>query len=57
MMLLGHTLNTVIKVFRLHRVNDDDFIMNFPVDIEDPEGCVTLVVEDDRHYNVLSEES
>ena len=46
----------VIKVFRLHRVDEDDFAVEFPDDLQDPEGDAILVAEDDRHYNVLSEE-
>ena len=57
MMLLGQTLNVVIKVFRLHRVDKDDFTVEFPNDLNNPEGTVKLVAEDDRHYNVLSEEA
>jgi len=57
MMLLGQTLNVVIKVFRLHRVDKEDFIVQFPDDLENPEGTVELVAEDDRHYNVTSEEA
>ena len=57
MMLLGQTLNVVIKVFRLHRVDKEDFIVQFPDDIEYPEGIIELIAEDDRHYNVTSEEA
>ena len=57
MMLLGQTLNVVIKVFRLHRVDKEDFIVQFPDDLEYPEGIIELIAEDDRHYNVTSEEA
>ena len=57
MMLLGETLNVVITVFRLHRVDDYDFAVKYPNELEDPEGTVSLVAEDDRHYNALSEEA
>lgn len=55
MMLLGQTLNITIRIFRLHRVDEDDFVLEFPVDLED-QGSIDLIAEDDRHYNVLAEE-
>ena len=57
MILLGHTLKIVIIVMRLHQVDEQDFIAEFPDDLEDPEDKVYLVAEDDRHYNALSEEA
>ena len=57
MILLGHTLKIVIIVMRLHQVDEQDFIAQFPDDLEDPEDKVYLVAEDDRHYNALSEEA
>ena len=55
MILLGRTLNVMIRVMRLHRVDDGDFTAIFPDDLEDASDVVTVVAEDDRHYNALSE--
>ena len=56
MMLLGYTLKIIIKVTRLHQVDEADFIAQFPDDPEDPDvDVIYIVAEDDRHYNVLSE--
>ena len=53
MFLLGHTLGVTLQVVRPGSYGQDDFICYYP-DVNIglwPE--VTLVAEDDRHYNVL----
>ncbi|XP_065072302.1 uncharacterized protein LOC135696738 isoform X2 [Rhopilema esculentum] len=55
MILLGRTLNIMIRVMRLHRIDDGDFTATFPDDLADASDVVTVVAEDDRHYNALSE--
>lgn len=53
MFLLGHTLGVTLQVVRPASYGQDDFICYYP-DVNIglwPE--VTLVAEDDRHYNVL----
>ncbi len=57
MMLLGHTLKIIVKVMRLHHVDEPDFIAEFSDDPPDEaDESIFIVAEDDRHYNVLSEE-
>lgn len=51
MFLLGYALQHTIKVYRLYKYGTDEFITQYPDDqAEWP--VVTLITEDDRHYNV-----
>eukprot|EP00794_Sanderia_malayensis_P016756 gene16756-18450_t len=57
MMLLGHTLKIIIKSMRLDHVDESDFMAVFSEDPpDDGSEEVFIVAEDDRHYNVLSED-
>ncbi|XP_053322966.1 ubiquitin thioesterase otulin [Spea bombifrons] len=51
MFLLGYTLQLTIKVYRLYKFATDEFITQYPNDKPDWPS-VTLITEDDRHYNV-----
>lgn len=52
MCLLGYCLGVRIRVLRLHQFNDDDFVAYYPEDGTDSWKTITLIAEDDRHYNV-----
>ncbi|XP_044149261.1 ubiquitin thioesterase otulin [Bufo gargarizans] len=51
MFLLGYALQHTIKVYRLYKYGTDEFITYYPNDQADW-PVVTLITEDDRHYNV-----
>ncbi|XP_077348154.1 ubiquitin thioesterase otulin isoform X2 [Lithobates pipiens] len=51
MFLLGYALQHTIKVYRLYKYGTDEFITQYPDDQPDW-PVVTLITEDDRHYNV-----
>lgn len=51
MFLLGYTVQHTIKVYRLYKHDTDEFITLYPNDQEDW-PVVSLITEDDRHYNV-----
>ena len=55
MCLLGFTLGVVIRVIRPSQVDEEDFMAHYPALEEMPNytPTVTLVAEDDRHYNVV----
>ncbi|XP_009907487.2 ubiquitin thioesterase otulin isoform X1 [Dryobates pubescens] len=52
MFLLAYTLQYTIQVYRLYKYNTDEFITLYPNDPEEDWPVVTLITEDDRHYNV-----
>ncbi|KAL5007640.1 hypothetical protein ScPMuIL_016446 [Solemya velum] len=52
MFLLGHALGVMIRVLRLQQLNDDDFVSYYPDEIMDSWPQISLIAEDDRHYNV-----
>ena len=52
MLLLGHALGVTLKVVRVSQAEEEDFITLYPDDLSSS-PVVTLVAEDDRHYNVL----
>ncbi|XP_028399893.1 uncharacterized protein LOC114523227 isoform X2 [Dendronephthya gigantea] len=54
MHLLGYTLGVTIKVVRPSHYGQSDFIASYPEDMPDRTPVVTMVAEDDRHYNILS---
>ncbi|XP_069586700.1 ubiquitin thioesterase otulin isoform X1 [Ranitomeya imitator] len=51
MFLLGYALQHTIKVYRLYKYGTDEFITHYPND-QAAWPVVTLITEDDRHYNV-----
>ncbi|XP_067857992.1 fap1 adhesin-like [Heptranchias perlo] len=52
MFLLGYSLQLTIRVFRLYKFGTDEFVTFYPDDHKEDWPTVTLVTEDDRHYNV-----
>lgn len=53
MFLMGHTLGVTLQVVRPSSYGKDDFICYYPDANIGVWPEVTLVAEDDRHYNVL----
>ena len=52
MFLLGHTLGVTLQVFRPSQFGEEDFISYYPDDKKQVFPLVSLIAEDDRHYNV-----
>ncbi|XP_076114101.1 uncharacterized protein LOC143082342 isoform X1 [Mytilus galloprovincialis] len=52
MYLLGHTLSVRIQVLRLSQFGQEDFIAYYPDDADSNWSQISLIAEDDRHYNV-----
>ncbi|KAJ8299644.1 hypothetical protein KUTeg_023704 [Tegillarca granosa] len=52
MFLLGHTLGVTIQVVRLLQYKQEDFISYYPDEYVGLWPQVSLLAEDDRHYNV-----
>ncbi|KPP76387.1 hypothetical protein Z043_104269, partial [Scleropages formosus] len=52
MFLLGYTLQRTIQVYRLYKVDTEEFVTYYPDDHKEDWPIVCLVTEDDRHYNV-----
>uniref|UniRef100_A0A8C4N0X9 OTU deubiquitinase with linear linkage specificity b n=1 Tax=Eptatretus burgeri TaxID=7764 RepID=A0A8C4N0X9_EPTBU len=53
MCLLGHTLGLFLHVFRLYKLNSEEFEVFYPEYNGTLQSEVVLLTEDDRHYNVL----
>ncbi|KAM9501458.1 ubiquitin thioesterase otulin [Clarias gariepinus] len=51
MFLLGYSLQHTLRVFRLYKTDTEEFITYYPDDMT-KWPCLSLVTEDDRHYNV-----
>ncbi|XP_061777738.1 uncharacterized protein LOC133569422 [Nerophis ophidion] len=52
MFLLGYALRCTIQVYRLYMADTEEFVTYYPDDHKGEWPCVSLVTEDDRHYNV-----
>ncbi|KFP87875.1 Ubiquitin thioesterase otulin, partial [Acanthisitta chloris] len=52
MFLLAYALQYTIQVYRLYKYSTDEFITLYPNDPEEDWPVVTLITEDDRHYNI-----
>ncbi|KAM6142318.1 ubiquitin thioesterase otulin isoform 3-T3 [Phoenicopterus ruber ruber] len=52
MFLLAYTLQYTIQVYRLYKYSTDEFVTLYPNDPEEDWPVVTLITEDDRHYNI-----
>ncbi|XP_060083004.1 uncharacterized protein LOC132562281 [Ylistrum balloti] len=52
MFLLGHVLGVRICVFRLSQFGQDDFVSYYPDNDDNQQPIISLLAEDDRHYNV-----
>ncbi|XP_075069010.1 inactive ubiquitin thioesterase OTULINL [Mixophyes fleayi] len=50
--LLGYALEVKIKVFRLSKMDSKDFEIIYPEDYKREWHEITLMTEDDRHYNI-----
>ncbi|XP_076829872.1 ubiquitin thioesterase otulin isoform X2 [Brachyhypopomus gauderio] len=53
MFLLGYSLQQTIQVYRLYKTDSEEFVTYYPDDHRTDWPCLSLVTEDDRHYNVL----
>ena len=55
MCLLGYSLGLVIQVIRPSQVDQEDFLAYYPYleDVPNFTPTVTLIAEDDRHYNIV----
>ncbi|XP_043234321.1 uncharacterized protein LOC122387834 isoform X2 [Amphibalanus amphitrite] len=54
MFLLGHALEATLRVIRPGAHGQEDFVTFYPDDAPPERPVLTLVAEDDRHYNVAS---
>ncbi|KAJ7338420.1 hypothetical protein JRQ81_012062 [Phrynocephalus forsythii] len=52
MFLLAYALQHIIQVYRLYKHGTDEFITFYPNSPEEGWPMVTLITEDDRHYNI-----
>ncbi|XP_069075864.1 inactive ubiquitin thioesterase OTULINL isoform X2 [Pleurodeles waltl] len=52
MFLLGYALEVKIRVFRLYKIDKVDFLTYYPEEHPREWHQVSLVTEDDRHYNI-----
>ncbi|NXF13258.1 OTUL thioesterase, partial [Smithornis capensis] len=52
MFLLAYALQYSIQVYRLYKHSTDEFLTLYPNDPEEDWPVVTLITEDDRHYNI-----
>ncbi|KAG9273959.1 ubiquitin thioesterase otulin isoform X1 [Astyanax mexicanus] len=52
MFLLGYSLQQTIQVYRLYKTDTEEFITYYPDDHRTLWPNLSLVTEDDRHYNV-----
>ncbi|XP_040833357.1 ubiquitin thioesterase otulin isoform X2 [Ochotona curzoniae] len=52
MFLLAYAVQHTIQVYRLSKYNTEEFITVYPTDPPPDWPAVTLLTEDDRHYNV-----
>ncbi|ETE73359.1 hypothetical protein L345_00798, partial [Ophiophagus hannah] len=52
MFLLAYALQHTIQVYRLYKYKTEEFITLYPNDPEETWPMVTLITEDDRHYNI-----
>ncbi|XP_040974301.1 ubiquitin thioesterase otulin isoform X3 [Aquila chrysaetos chrysaetos] len=52
MFLLAYALQYTIQVYRLYKYSTDEFITLYPNEPEEDWPVVTLITEDDRHYNI-----
>nr|XP_034379147.1 ubiquitin thioesterase otulin [Arvicanthis niloticus] len=52
MFLLAYAVRHTIQVYRLSKYNTEEFITVYPTDPPTDWPMVTLIAEDDRHYNI-----
>ena len=52
MFLLAYTVRHAIQVYRLSKYSTEEFVTVYPTDPPGDWPVVTLIAEDDRHYNI-----
>lgn len=52
MFLLAYAVRHTIQVYRLSKYGTEEFVTVYPTDAPRDWPVVTLIAEDDRHYNV-----
>lgn len=52
MFLLAYAVRHTIQVYRLSKYSTEEFVTVYPTDPPREWPVVTLIAEDDRHYNV-----
>ncbi|XP_051038551.1 ubiquitin thioesterase otulin isoform X2 [Phodopus roborovskii] len=52
MFLLAYAVRYTIQVYRLSKYNTEEFLTVYPTDAPKDWPVVTLIAEDDRHYNI-----
>ncbi|ELV12215.1 Protein FAM105B [Tupaia chinensis] len=52
MFLLAYAVRHTIQVYRLSKYNTEEFVTVYPTDPPKDWPVVTLIAEDDRHYNI-----
>lgn len=52
MFLLAYAVRHTIQVYRLSKYSTEEFITVYPTDPPRDWPVVTLIAEDDRHYNI-----
>ncbi|XP_027255852.1 ubiquitin thioesterase otulin isoform X2 [Cricetulus griseus] len=52
MFLLAYAVRHTIQVYRLSKYNTEEFLTVYPTDAPKDWPVVTLIAEDDRHYNI-----
>lgn len=52
MFLLAYALQHSLHVYRLYKYGTDEFLALYPSRPEEGWPVVTLITEDDRHYNI-----
>ena len=52
MFLLAYAVRHTIRVYRLSKYSTEEFITVYPTDPPRDWPVVTLITEDDRHYNI-----
>ncbi|XP_019735452.1 uncharacterized protein LOC109521827 [Hippocampus comes] len=52
MCLLGDALHCTLQVYRLYMADTEEFVAYYPAEHKDQWPHVSLITEDDRHYNV-----
>ncbi|XP_051910301.1 uncharacterized protein LOC127593118 isoform X2 [Hippocampus zosterae] len=52
MCLLGDALHCTLQVYRLYMADTEEFVAYYPAEHKDQWPHISLITEDDRHYNV-----
>lgn len=49
---MGYALEVKIKLFRLTKINTEDFEIYYPEDYRRDWNEISLMTDDDHHYNI-----